>query len=187
MLDKDNQENVAQLFTSWSRALLVEQYLPKIERCLLELDENQIWWRPNAASNTVGNLILHLCGNVRQWIISGVGGEPDDRKRQREFDQTGDVGRDELLDRLRQTVTEAAVVIDGVNERVLLTNTFIQGKERGVLEAIYHVVEHFSMHTGQIILLTKQLSSRDLGFYDLSKGVPNSAFDVRERGQRTDS
>jgi uncharacterized damage-inducible protein DinB len=164
MRDKDKQENIAQLFTSWSRALLVEEYLPKIERCLLELDEDQIWWRPNAASNSVGNLILHLCGNVRQWIISGVGGEPDDRQRQHEFDQSGGLGRDELLDRLRQTVTAAADVIEGVNERVLLTNTVIQGKERGVLEAIYHVVEHFSMHTGQIIFLTKQLAPRDMGF-----------------------
>jgi uncharacterized damage-inducible protein DinB len=134
-----------------------------------------VWWRANPESNSIGNLLLHLAGNVRQWIISGVGGATDERRRQQEFDEQGPMPSVEVLSRLRMTVEEADRVLAGISADSLLEGRTIQGRDVTVLEAIYAVVEHFSMHTGQIILLTKMWKG-DLGFYDLSSGIPRSQW-----------
>ena len=115
--------------------------------------------------NAVGNLVLHLCGNVRQWIVSGVGGQPDVRDRDSEFAAREGLAPGELARRLRETVEEAAGVLGGVTAERLAERVAIQQYDAPVLDAIYHVVEHFSMHAGQIIFATKMLTSRDLGFY----------------------
>ena len=91
--------------------VLREVYLPRIVCCLEELSPDQIWWRPHEASNSVGNLVLHLAGNVRQWIISGLGGAPDFRQRDREFSECGPLPRRVLANRLRKTVQEACSVL----------------------------------------------------------------------------
>src|SRR5712692_3930998 len=96
----------AQAFIRRSRLLLTEDYLPKIERCLAQLTDEQVWWRANPESNSIGNLLLHLCGNARQWIVSGLGSETDRRVRQREFDERTTISRSELLSRLRETLGE---------------------------------------------------------------------------------
>lgn len=145
-----------------SRSLIVSDYLPKIERCLERLDDDDVWWRPNEASNSIGNLVLHLCGNVRQWIIGGVGGRPYERHRQQEFDERTHIAAAELLRRLRAVVEEADEVISGLDAKALLTSRQIQAYDVTVLEAVYHVVEHFGMHTGQIILLSKARTGADL-------------------------
>ena len=170
----------AELFISKSRGLLVSDLLPKIRRCLALLTEDQIWWRPNSASNSIGNLVLHLEGNVRQWILSGVGGLPDQRKRQQEFDETGPIKPDELLKRLTATIAAVDEVLGGLEKQTLLEEREIQGKPRNVLDAVYHVVEHFSMHTGQIIMITKMLTEEDTKLHsDLSKmPVPLAATQV---------
>ena len=121
-----------------------------------------MWWRPNEASNSIGNLVLHLCGNVTQWIIGGVGGRPYERHRQQEFDERTHIPARELLRRLRAVVEEADEVISGLDAKALLTSRQIQGYDVTVLEAVYHVVEHFGMHTGQIILLSKARTGADL-------------------------
>jgi uncharacterized damage-inducible protein DinB len=108
---------------------------------------------------------LHLSGNVRQWIVSGVGGAPDTRERDGEFSARGDISIPELKERLRGIVTEAAAVIAAVTPERLAERVVIQKYEVSVLEAIYHVVEHFSLHTGQIIFATKLLTASDMGFY----------------------
>jgi uncharacterized damage-inducible protein DinB len=151
---------------------LAGEYLPKIERCLEQLDDQQIWWRANPESNSVGNLVLHLCGNARQWIIAGLGGRPDQRLRDAEFAQTDVIPRSELLKVLRTTMGEVQTTIKGLDPATILEPRRIQGKEVEVLHAILHVTEHFSMHTGQIILLTKLLAQKDLRFYDFSTGSP---------------
>ena len=109
--------------------------------------------------------MLHLCGNVRQWIVSGVGGQPDTRDRDAEFLARGGVSVAELAPRLRQTVEEAVAVVSAVPAQRLTERIVVQKYPVTVLEAIYHVVEHFSMHTGQIIFATKMLTGLDLGFY----------------------
>jgi uncharacterized damage-inducible protein DinB len=164
--------DVARAFVDRARAFLSTEYLPKIERCLEQLTDEQIWFRPNEASNSIGNLVLHLCGNARQWIVAGVGENPDRRDRDSEFNQRAIIRRADLLERLRSTITEVNGVLVNLDPSVLLQSRTIQGKSVDVLEAVFHVTEHFSMHTGQIILLTKLMLSTDLRFYDFESGVP---------------
>lgn len=152
--------------------------MPKIERCLEHLTDEQIWWRPNEQSNSIGNLVLHLCGNARQWIVCGVGGAPDARDRDAEFAQRETIERDALLGLLRTTMAEVESTLRNVERKlrdsqILLERRTIQSSDVDVLEAIFHVTEHFSMHTGQIIMLTKMLTARDLSFYDFSTGTPH--------------
>jgi uncharacterized damage-inducible protein DinB len=161
---------VSRAFVDHSRALLTASYLPRIERALAKLPDRDLWWRPGADSNSVGNLMLHLSGNVRQWIVSGIGGAADDRIRQSEFDERGSLPRHELWSRLQATVHEADLVLAALDPEILPERRLIQGFETTVFEAIYHVVEHFSMHTGQIFLLVK-MRTGDLGFYATVDGL----------------
>lgn len=170
--DKTSETNVSYAFMQKARELLKEEYLPKIERCVEKLTDEQVWWRPNPESNSIGNLLLHLSGNARQWIVCGLGGATDERQRQTEFEERRIIPRDELLARLRTTATDVDDVLFGFDPARLLKSYPIQGTEVTALEAIFHVTEHFSMHTGQIILLTKMLANIDLVFYDFSSGKP---------------
>lgn len=156
---------IAQTFLSESRRLLSADYLPKIERCLEGLRDEDVWWRPNEVSNSIGNLLLHLCGNVGQWIIEGVGERPYIRNRQQEFDERTLIPATELLARLTAVVHEADAVIGSLDADTLLTRRQVQGRDVTVLEAIYHVVSHFGMHTGQIIFISKMQVARDLGLW----------------------
>jgi uncharacterized damage-inducible protein DinB len=143
----------------------LRQLAGRIDVCLNKLNHDQIWWRGAETQNAVGNLVLHLAGNVRQWIISSVGGEPDVRKRDEEFAAREGMARDELSARLRETVEEATTIIAALSEKRLQERVRIQSYEVTVLEAVYHVVEHFAQHTGQVMYATKLLTSEDLGFY----------------------
>jgi uncharacterized damage-inducible protein DinB len=164
-------------FLDESRAFLSAAFLPRIARCVEQLTDGQIWWRANEDSNSIGNLLLHLSGNVRQWIISGLGGAADTRQRQTEFDERQVLPGQELLSLLTATVNEADAVLARLDTHKLSTTHFIQGHEVTGLYAVYHVVEHFSMHTGQIILLTKALQDSGLNFYDVTPdGVANPAW-----------
>jgi hypothetical protein len=136
----------------------------RIETCVAKLTPEQIWARGSDNQNAVGNLMLHLAGNVRQWILHGVGGQPDHRQRDTEF-AARELGVDELKRRLRSTVDEAATLIRAAPHAILTERRSIQKYDVTVLEAILHVTEHFSGHTAQIILLTKALTGQDLGFY----------------------
>ena len=162
-------------FLAQSRRLLTQSYLPRIEKSVEGLSDEQLWWRANAESNSIGNLILHLAGNIRQWIVSGIGGAADARDRQREFDERGPLPAAELLARIRSAVEDADHVLANLAPAALLERRRIQTYDVTVLQAIYTVVEHFSMHTGQTILLAKMWKG-DLGFYTLSHGVPHPAW-----------
>ena len=157
---------LAEIFIKDSRSLLAADFLPKIERCLDRLTEDDVWWRPNEASNSIGNLVLHLHGNVSQWILSGVGGRRFERHRQQEFDERAPIPKSELLAKIRRVIKEADEVIAALDEPTLLTRRQIQGYDRTVLEAVYHVVEHFSMHTGQIILIAKARLGEHLNLWE---------------------
>ena len=157
--------DIAQTFISKSRKLLSSDYLPKIERSLENLSDEEVWWRPNEASNSIGNLLLHLCGNVRQWIVGGVGGREVERQRQQEFDERRLIPAQELLSRVKQVLAEADEVLASVDAEVLLSRRQIQGYDVNVLDAVYHVVEHFGMHTGQVIYLSKMRGGSDLALW----------------------
>ena len=159
-------------FITAARAYLAEDYLPKIERSLELLTEEQIWWRANPQSNSVGNLLLHLSGNVRQWIVCGLGGAPDNRDRDSEFAQRDAIPRNELLAGLKRTLNEADGALQKFDPHKLLERHSIQGCDVTALAAIFHVVEHFSMHTGQIIMMAKMFAEVDLGFYDFTDATP---------------
>jgi uncharacterized damage-inducible protein DinB len=143
----------------------LNELVPRIETCLGKLTPEQVWARGGENENAIANLVLHLCGNVRQWIVAGVGGRPDMRDRDAEFAARGAATTAELGARLRETVDEATAVIAALAPERLAAQMAIQGYRVSVLEAIYHVVEHFSMHTGQILFATKMLTGTDLGFY----------------------
>ena len=165
-------ETVSKAFITRASAFLLGDYLPKIERCLEKLTDEQIWWRANEESNSIGNLILHLCGNARQWIICGVGAQPDNRNRDAEFARRDPIPRAELLTLLRSTLSEIQSTLETLDPSLLLERRKIQGHDVDILEAIFHVTEHFSMHAGQIFLLTKLLTGTDLRFYDFEAGTP---------------
>jgi uncharacterized damage-inducible protein DinB len=167
---------ISRAFLERSSAFLLGDYLPKIERCLEKLTDDQIWWRANEESNSIGNLILHLCGNARQWIICGVGGQPDHRNRDAEFAQRGVIARDELLTLLRSTLAEVDTTLRTFDPSLLLEYRKIQGNDVELLYAIFHVTEHFSMHAGQIIMLTKMLTASDLRFYEFEEDVPTQRW-----------
>ena len=163
---------ISKAFVDRALEFLLGDYLPKIERCLEKLNDEQIWWRANEESNSIGNLILHLCGNARQWIVSGVGSRPGARNRDAEFEQREVISRAELLTLLRTTLSEVETTLRTLDPALLLERRLIQGHDVDILEAIFHVTEHFSMHTGQIIMLTKMLTASDLRFYDFEGDVP---------------
>ena len=139
-----------------------------IEKALAALPADDLWWRPHPGVISFGTILLHLEGNVRQWLLSGLGGEPDHRDRSCEFAATSGAPGPVLLESLRATVHAACDVIDGCNEERLATTYLIQGARPTGLQAIYHVVEHFSWHTGQAVWIAKGRSGpgHDVSFYD---------------------
>jgi hypothetical protein len=139
--------------------------LDRIETCLTELPPHFLWARDSENENAVGNLLLHLDGNVRQWILSGVGAGPDTRDRPREFSARTGANAAVLSAKLHGTVSEAVNLLRSLPAHRLAEEVSIQGYDSTVLSAIFHVVEHFSGHTYQIILLTKRFTGKDLGFY----------------------
>ena len=153
-----------QIFLDYSAGKL-RQLAGRIDACVDRLNNDQIWWRGADAQNAVGNLVLHLAGNVGQWILHAIGGASDKRARDQEFAARGDVSAAELRAKLQAVVEEAASIISRFPAERLQERILVQGYKVTVLEAIYHVVEHFAEHTGQIIYATKLLTEKDLGFY----------------------
>ena len=151
-------------FLSFSADKL-NQLLDRIDTCVEKLTNEQVWAKTSVKQNSVGNLLLHLNGNVRQWIMHAIAGQPDCRDRDAEFAAVSGPGAPELLARLRATVEEAAAFLHTLPSERLLERVQVQGYDRTVLAAIYHVVEHFAGHTFQIIYATKLLTGEDLGFY----------------------
>jgi len=146
---------------------LREEFLPRIERAITQLGDADLWWRPNPECTSAGNLLLHLEGNVRQWILSGLAQHMDERVRSSEFEAIDGADSATLLARLRSTVLQACDVIRDADEETLMQRHDIQIFE-GVtgLAAILHVVEHFSWHTGQIAWIAKMRTGQDLGYYE---------------------
>ncbi len=147
---------------------LKNTYLHWIERALQTISDSSVWDKPNSSVNSIGNLLLHLEGNVRQWIIHGLGGEKDNRERDKEFSALDGASAIELLNNLKQTVDTACNIISEYDSsEKLMKELVIQGFTTNAYAAIFHVVEHFSYHTGQIVWITKEKTDKDLKFYEL--------------------
>jgi len=161
-------------FLRHARFLLLEDCSVKIHGALSPLTEQQVWSRPNDATNSIGNLALHLAGNARQWLISGVAGAPDKRDRASEFAARETMSKAELLGLLDATLAEVDAVLSklvgdvetSASDKPLQREIRPQGYAQTVLDAIFHVTEHFSYHTGQIILLAKWQEGAAIRFYD---------------------
>jgi uncharacterized damage-inducible protein DinB len=158
----DNLENkIAADFVNVSSRRL-GQMTDYLVACVKKLSEEQIWQRQGAYENAVGNLVLHLCGNARQWIMHGVGGAPDVRVRDTEFSANGGMTGAELIALFESTMDEAKRIIAAVPAERMTERVHPQGRDASVLEAIYQVVGHVQQHVGQIILVTKQMLETDL-------------------------
>lgn len=153
---------IHQQFIDKSRKYLSEDYLVKIEKAIASLPDDDLWWRANEASNSIGNLMLHLSGSTRMWVVSGVGGAEDHRDRQAEFDERTPRPRAELLNLLRKSVADSDAVIAACTSEQLAGSRDVRGRPITGLAAIYHAVEHFAMHTGQILMLAKMRTGADL-------------------------
>ena len=168
-------------FIGLSREYLRGEYLPKIQACLRRLGPEDLWWRPNPRSNSVGNLVLHLAGNARQWVVSGIGGGPDVRKRDDEFGAEEGLSAAELDSHLAETLRVVDEVLADLDPGRLAEPLTVQGIETTVLGALYHVVEHFSGHTAQVAWITKMRTNEDLGFYVIdSEGRVRTTWSVEE-------
>ncbi|HZU37417.1 MAG TPA: DUF1572 family protein [Gemmataceae bacterium] len=129
--------------------------LDRIKHCVGQLSDEQIWWREQPALNSIGNLMLHLAGNVRQWLVSGLSGARDVRHRPAEFAERGPIPKDELLGRLTATVTEAVGILRGLSSQQLTETRRVQGRNITGLQVIFNSVPHFRGHTQEIIHLTR--------------------------------
>ena len=146
------------------RRLLIDSQ-PRIHKCLSLLSEEEIWHRPNAETVSVGNLVLHLCGNVRQQIVAGLGGAPDNRRRSEEFDTPGPIPTAQLLAEMDKALDEVRETLDNLDPRSLLDEHRVQTYTEPGISILIHVIEHFSYHVGQITWYVKSLKAVDVGYY----------------------
>ncbi|MFT4540133.1 MAG: putative damage-inducible protein DinB [Planctomycetota bacterium] len=172
--------SLAELFLSDSCTYLRETYPGRLERALEVLPPADLWWRPHFDCISFGTILTHLEGNVRQWILSGLGGESDRRERELEFSATTGPDGTDLMQRLRSTAEAASDVIAVLDEVQLARPITIQGFQTTVLAAVMHVVEHFSWHTGQAVWIAKMRAGagHEMAFFD--EDAVNSARNAGE-------
>ncbi len=162
----------------WNAGYRMKESLRMIKICLDQLSEEQVWQKPNESSNSVGNLILHLCGNITQYGIASIQNLEDTRKRDEEFSTKSGYTKTELIKKLEDTIAEAKRAIYDAPLEELLRKRYVQGFNFSGVGNIIHITEHLSYHTGQIALWTKILQNKDLGFYgDVNLNAKNETKD----------
>jgi hypothetical protein len=147
-------DSLGQAYLATSRRRLAEG-VKKIKHCLAQLSDEQVWWRPHDSMNSIANIVLHLCGNLRQWIISGVGDEPDVRDRPKEFSDRSSMPKPELIRRLDEIVSQADAVLATLPDPQLLQRRRIQGFDETALSAIFDSLSHFRGHMQEIVYITR--------------------------------
>ncbi|MBI2687084.1 MAG: DUF1572 family protein [Acidobacteria bacterium] len=152
-------------------AATITQHAGRIDVSLGKLTTEQVWTRGSENENAIGNIVLHLCGNLHQYTRHAIQGESDIRERDDEFNAHGGVDVDSLRERLKIVVADAAGIIKGVTEEQLMTKIVVQNREMTMLEAIFKTTEHFSLHAGQIYFATKLLTHQELGFFTHKKAI----------------
>jgi uncharacterized damage-inducible protein DinB len=179
--DIGDSMDTASVFLNKSRYFLGVEYRTKIRAAVESMPAEALWWRANEQSNSVGNLLMHLAGNIRQWIVGGVGGEPNARDRAGEFAARSGDNAAALLARLDAALDDVDGVLARLTDADLARACMIQARELTVLEAIYHVVEHFSMHLGQIILIAKLHTPDAVKFYEDAGGLARPVWQELKR------
>ena len=162
-----------QEFLEASRIFLRDDFMPRMRHCLHQFSEADLWWRPNETSNSAGNLVLHLSGNLRQWILEALGGIPSHRDRDAEFAARGPMPKAELIAKLESAVNGVVSMLEDFDATRLLQRHQIQKYDVSAQQAIYHVVEHFSYHLGQIIYIYKLRTGVDPNFYAALSATKN--------------
>lgn len=157
--------SLANLLIEEARFRLVEESIPRLRKCLEKMTPEQIWYRPNKETVSAGNLVLHLCGNVKQWLISGLGGLPDHRNRSLEFEEEGPLETGQLFDMLADLESQINAVMDKMPLVDLSAHHSIQGFTVSGVSILIHVVEHFSYHVGQVTFMVKSRQALDMGYY----------------------
>lgn len=152
------------IVTDVKRRLFIEG-CTRIKKCLSELSKEEIWYKHNANTNSVGNLVLHLCGNVRQYILSGIDGQDDTRERSKEFSESGPLETTMLIHKLELLESDVAAALDRIIPSDLIEDRLVQGFDENVTSILIHVAEHFSYHVGQITYYTKYIRDVDTGYY----------------------
>ena len=148
------------------RRRLSEESVPRLKKCLAQLSEAEIWYRPNEETVSVGNLVIHLCGNVRQWLLSGLGKAPDHRKREDEFTEKGLIPTDKLIADLDAVMQDVEVLLDNLTLETLIATHSVQGFDETGIGILMHVVEHFSYHVGQVTYYVKSTKNMDMKYYE---------------------
>ncbi len=162
----ESSEELTNTFLAFSRRTLIQEMWPRLNTCLDGLTEDQVWWRPNEASNSIGNLLLHLNGNIRQWILQSLGGLANQRDRDSEFAQRDRIPLAQVRSQLDSTLRQVDELLQRLSTEDLLRRHNIQvSPDVPAIEAIYHVIEHFAMHYGQILYVAKLLTGSGFDFY----------------------
>lgn len=164
-----NPTTLAQLHQSIlteTRRRLFEDSISRTKKCLNFLSDEDIWYKPNENSNSVGNLVLHVCGNARQWLLSGLGGAEDIRQRQTEFDEKGPLPKAELFKHLDDLQVDLEILFSRIQPEDLVKIYGVQGFNESGFGIIMHVVEHFSYHVGQMTYFVKARKDLDTGYFE---------------------
>lgn len=165
-------ERFKELIVAQVKRRIIEESVPRIKKCLSKLSEEEIWRRPNEETVSIGNLVLHLCGNVSQWVLSGLGNITDERDRDSEFNETGGISADKLISDMEVLMQKVTGVLDNLSVADLLETRNVQGFQETGIAILIHVTEHFSYHTGQITYYVKANKNVDMNYYggiDLNK------------------
>jgi uncharacterized damage-inducible protein DinB len=144
----------------------LEEKQAHLLKCIDQLKEEEMWWRPNESSNSVGNILLHLCGNISQYILSSLGQQPDIRERDAEFAARAGYDKAALWKKMANTIEEACRVVTATSQEEMLRERMVQGFQFSGVGVALHAVEHLSYHTGQVAYLVKLLKDRQIGLYD---------------------
>jgi len=167
---KTTNESFRVLFLEEIRRRLFEESMPRIRKCLDLLSEEELWFRPNEESNAIGNLLLHLEGNARQWILTGLGKQQDRRQRADEFSATGTLSKAALWAQLESTMQEVQAFLPTITEEQLTAVHPVQVYQENGISILVHVVEHFSYHVGQITYAVKWQKNVDTAYYEEDLG-----------------
>ena len=167
---KKYDENFRDLLITETKRRLFEESVTRLKKCLNQLTEEETWYRPNEHSNSMGNITLHLCGNVRQWILTGLGKQNDNRTRQQEFDERGPISTKALIQKVDDLMLEVEKVLDSITSEMLLEKHKVQVYEETGLSILVHVVEHFSYHVGQMTYFVKWRKDIDTKYYEEDLG-----------------
>lgn len=158
--------DVLNILKSEYRRRMIEESLFRVEKCLTMLSEKEVWTSFNESTNSTGVLILHLEGNIRQYVLSGIGKIKDERQREKEFAPEREEDKKTLYNRLKQTVFASNEIVQSLELSELPKPLKVQGFGENVLSVIIHVIEHFSYHVGQITFMTKMIKNEQTGYYD---------------------